>query len=412
MSAFPYVSRLPFAALRLSPPICYNAAAMLQIGEVTDAAGLAALRDDWQSLAERSPHTTLFQTWEWQSVWWQHCGSGRLWVLTARSQGALVGLAPLYRAPYFGLPLRRVAFLGTGASDYLDFIALPEQAEACRDQFLAYLAAHRGRWDLVDFQQLREGTPLSRAALPKGLSGRTLAQEVCPYVPLPEEWEEFAARLGKKLRSNIGYYRRRLSREFEVTWETVSNGELPGAMEDLFRLHQKRWRKRRLPGAFAHPRTRRFHEAVAQACLDRGWLRLHRLRLDGETRAALYCFDYHNKGYYYLGGFEPSFSHYSLGTVLTAHAIEDAIARGAREFDFLRGNEPYKYTWKPSERRNLRLLLWKPSFPSCLTPALNRAERAIEREAKRLARRLQGEPPPARAVQPGTDVPADENMAS
>jgi CelD/BcsL family acetyltransferase involved in cellulose biosynthesis len=98
--------------------------------------------------------------------------------------------------------------------------------------------------------------------------------------------------------------------------------------------------------------------------------------------------------------------------VLTAHAIEDAIDRGAREFDFLRGDEPYKYTWKPSERRNLRLLLWKPSFPSCLTPALNRVERAIEREAKRLARRLQGEPAQARAEKPETAEPSSNGRPS
>lgn len=362
---------------------------MLQIGEVTDAAGLTALRGEWQSLAERAPQATLFQTWEWQSSWWQHCGVGRLWILTAREGGALVGLAPLYRAPYYGLPLRRVAFLGTGASDYLDFLALPGQADACRDAFLAHLAAHRGRWDLVDLQQLPPGAPLAQAGSPKGLRARLLVQEVCPYVPLPGGAEAFAASLGKKLRSNIGYYRRLLAREFKVSWETVGNGELHEAMEELFSLHQRRWRGRGLPGAFARSRVRRFHQAAARACLERGWLRLHRLRLDGRTRAALYCFQYHNRGYYYLGGFEPSFSRYSLGTVLTAHAIEDAIAGGAREFDFLRGDEPYKYAWKPMERRNFRLLLWKPSFPSCLTPWLNHAERAIERHIKQLARRLQ-----------------------
>jgi CelD/BcsL family acetyltransferase involved in cellulose biosynthesis len=265
---------------------------------------------------------------------------------------------------------------------------------------------------MVDLQQLREGTSLSQASPPKGIRARLLPQEVCPYVPLPGGWEEFTATLGKKLRSNIGYYRRLLAREFEVHWETVTNGELPDAMADLFRLHQRRWRRRGLPGAFARPRARRFHEAVAQACLDRGWLRLHRLRLNGETRAALYCFSYHDKGYYYLGGFEPSFSRYSLGTVLTAHAIEDAIARGAREFDFLRGDEPYKYTWKPIERQNLRLLLWKPSFPSLLTPHLNQAERAVEREAKRLARRLQGASARPSAAGPRPDDPVEPNGVS
>jgi CelD/BcsL family acetyltransferase involved in cellulose biosynthesis len=361
---------------------------MLEISEITDARQLASLAEEWQALADRAPEATLFQTWEWQSTWWRHYGRGRLWVLAAREAGALVGLAPLYISRYYGVPLRRVAFIGTGASDYLDFLALADRAEACRDAFLRHLARHSRRWDLVDFQQIREGSALTRAAVPSGLRAAQLHQETCPYVPLPDDWDGFAATVGKKLRSNIGYYRRLLAREFAAECDTVTNGELATTMDELFQLHQRRWRGRGLPGAFARPQARRFHQEVAQQLLDRGWLRLHRLRLDGETRAALYCFRYRGKGYYYLGGFEPSLARYSLGTVLTAHAIADAIEGGAREFDFLRGDEPYKYAWKASERSNLRLLLWKPSFPSCLAPRLNGAERRIEREVKRLARRL------------------------
>jgi CelD/BcsL family acetyltransferase involved in cellulose biosynthesis len=361
---------------------------MLEISEVRQAKQLALLEEEWRALIDRAPDATLFQTWEWQSTWWRHYGHGRLWVLTAREAGSLVGLAPLYVSRYYGLPLRQVAFMGTGASDYLDFLALPERAEACRDAFLEHLARHRRRWDLVDLQQLREGTALAQATAPRGLCLRRMHQETCPYVPLAADWDGFAATVGKKLRSNIGYYRRLLAREFEAECDTVTNGELAATMEELFQLHQRRWRRRGLPGAFARPHARRFHHEVAQQLLDRGWLRLHRLRLNGETRAALYCFRYGNKGYYYLGGFEPSLARYSLGTVLTAHAIADAIEGGAREFDFLRGDEPYKYAWKAAERSNQRLLLWKPSFPSCLVPRLNRAEQRIEHEVKRLARRL------------------------
>jgi CelD/BcsL family acetyltransferase involved in cellulose biosynthesis len=365
---------------------------MLAIHAITDAAGLTALKEEWQALAGRSSDATLFQTWEWQSTWWRHFGRGRLWILTARDGETLVGLAPLYISRYHGLPLRRVAFLGTGASDYLDVVTLPDRAIECRAAFFHYLACHRRAWDLVDLQQWREDALLAGELpppeLPSDLRATVLTQETCPYVRLPRQWDGFAAGLGKKLRGNIGYYRRLLAREFAVECETITNGELQATMDELFHLHQRRWRRRGLPGAFADPRARQFHTEVAERLLERGWLRLHRLRLDGTTRAALYCFRFGTKGYYYLGGFEPSMARYSLGTVLTAHAIEDAIASGAEEFDFLRGDEPYKYAWKPQERRNLRLLIWKRSFPSCLTPRLNQAERHIERQAKRLARRL------------------------
>src|SRR5205823_1558429 len=127
--------------------------------------------------------------------------------------------------------------------------------------------------------------------------------------------------------------------------ETAAKDDLDGGMEALFRLHQRRWRGRGLPGQFASGRVRAFHREVAQQCATRGWLRLHTLRLDGRIQAVLYCFHYGGGGYYYLGGFEPELARYSPGTVLTAHAIRSAIDEGAREFDFVRGDEPYKYVW-------------------------------------------------------------------
>jgi CelD/BcsL family acetyltransferase involved in cellulose biosynthesis len=86
-------------------------------------------------------------------------------------------------------------------------------------------------------------------------------------------------------------------------------------------------------------------------------LRLHVLELDGIARAALYCFHKGPRTCYYLGGFEPTLAKLSLGTVLTGRAIRHAIeSDGASEFDFLRGDEPYKYKWGALDRKNARLV--------------------------------------------------------
>jgi CelD/BcsL family acetyltransferase involved in cellulose biosynthesis len=348
-----------------------------------------ALRDEWAALLERA-EGSLFQTWEWQWSWWQHFGRGRLCLLTARREGRLAGIAPLMIGSYFGLPLRRLQFIGTMSTDYLDLILARGEEAALVTRFVEEMAARQGRWDLVDLQQIRGHSPLAQATAPPPCRTLRLHQERCPFVALPHTWEEFSGSLGKSLRKNIGYYRRLMEREHQFEIETVTNGSLPEAMEEFFALHQARWRRRHLPGAFAGARIRQFHHEFAARCLERGWLRLHRLRLDGRTGAVLYCFNHGGKGYYYQGGFEPALSRYSPGTVLTAHAIEDAIRLGAAEFDFLRGDEPYKYAWKATDRENVRLLVWRPAFPSRLAPWLNRLERRVEHGAKAVARRLQG----------------------
>ena len=50
----------------------------------------------------------------------------------------------------------------------------------------------------------------------------------------------------------------------------------------------------------------------------------------------------------YNSGFAPAHAALSPGLVLLAHVIRDAIARGRRRFDFLRGEERYKYDFEPT----------------------------------------------------------------
>jgi CelD/BcsL family acetyltransferase involved in cellulose biosynthesis len=195
------------------------------------------------------------------------------------------------------------------------------------------------------------------------------------------------ARLGKKMRSNLSYYDRLLPRTFEkVETRLASPDELPAAMTALFDLHQKRWNVRLLPGVLGGRRTQAFHRLVAERSQARGWLRLHLIRIDGRIVSALYCFRFRERYYYYLGGFDPALGRYSPGTVLTAHAIRQAIAEGCEEFDFLRGAEPYKYRWTPEERVNQRLLMTRPrSLRSRALLQLNRLEHYVEHRAKEFA---------------------------
>jgi CelD/BcsL family acetyltransferase involved in cellulose biosynthesis len=360
----------------------------LQVDEIETPAGLEALREEWSALWERCPGATPFQAPEWLLPWRQHLGRGRLWVLALRQGDRLAGLAPFFVERYYGLPLRRVCLLGTGGTDYLDLLLEPGCAEEGARLVLDRLAERRARWEFCDFQQLRPRSPLLAAPAPTGLDSLTRPQDVCPVLTLPPTAAALPQALPPRLRANVRYYRRRLEREGEARFETADVGTLDELLEALFRLHQARWNRRLLPGSFRGARARRFHREAAAGFLARGWLRLHALRFRGTVRAALYCFTAGGRGYYYSGGFQPEMARFSPGTLLTAHALEDAVRAGAGEFDFLRGDEPYKYRWGAGERVNERRLLWHPSFPGTLAPPLTRLETRLETIIKRAARRL------------------------
>lgn len=351
-----------------------------------------AIEAEYRSLFARSPRSSIYQSWEWIRRWWvQFGGAGtRLHVLTFRGDGELIGCAPLVMRLPGRLPLRRLEAIGVLRSDYLDLVIADGQETAVLQSFVDYLE-QSSEWDLLDLQQIPEDSPTlaffrSREAV-KGF--RIRQQEVCPFARLPNTWNAYLAALGKKNRYNVGYYRRLLERDFKLWIGRVEKDDLRESMNELFRLHQVRWRKRHLPGAFYSANVREFHLGVAEDLLKNGQLDLYRLDLNGKAVAALYCFAQNGRGYYYLGGFDPAFARYSVGTVLTAFAIQQSISRRDAVFDFLRGNEPYKYRWNVEERFNYRVEWLRGGFRSNALYALNAATRAIETRIKMLAHSLE-----------------------
>ena len=424
----------------------------IRIVEVDEREALKMLERQWQALQAQCPQATPFQTWEWNAAWWRHFGARKrprillFWTdagltddmangdfvsggarrdpLRKSKSETLVGIAPFYTSFHLGTPLRRLAWIGTGQSDYLGPLALPEWEADVSRALCHYIREELRGWDMADLQQLRGDCPLLReeGKREKGNGGRqltvynpqsashnrksaspstlnpqpstSLPMEPCPYLTLPADWNELTARLGKKMRSNLGYYERLLGKTFaEVRWHIADADTLDAGMAALFDLHQKRWNARWLPGVLGSKRVQAFHCDVAQAFLANGWLRLHLLTIDGTIRAALYCFARGCGTYYYLGGFAPELSKYSLGTLLTGKAIRMAIEEGCAEFDFLRGNEDYKYRWLPESRINHRLLLLRSherlgglgELPGRAGFALNRVERYVELRAKAFA---------------------------
>jgi CelD/BcsL family acetyltransferase involved in cellulose biosynthesis len=126
------------------------------------------------------------------------------------------------------------------------------------------------------------------------------------------------------------------------------------ALETLWRLHRARWAEDG-GGALTSAAVERFHNASSRELARRGWARLFLLMVDGAPRAALYGFSRGRRFAYYQSGSDPAWHQRWVGRVVLGAAIQDAFERGLDEFDFLRGDEPYKDLFASSRRALTRL---------------------------------------------------------
>ena len=317
---------------------------------VADAARLAALEPDWWRLWRRSAAATPFGTPAWLLPWWRSFAPGRLAAIAVHRAGALVALAPFYleEGP-FG---QRLLPLGIGVSDHLDVLLDPDHATDAGRVLSGRLAVSR-EWRSVEIEELAPGAAARGLPVPPGCTESAAAQSACPVLTLPGPGGDPLATVPAGQRRKVRMARHRAARRGGQV-AAVEPAELAGFLGELERLHMARQEVRGEQGVFRDPRVLAFQSEALPRLSDAGLLRATRLTIEGRVAGAYVGFLAGGKAYAYLGGFDEAFAFESPGTVLLAHAIEDAVSEGCGEFHCLRGREPYKYQWGAVDRYNER----------------------------------------------------------
>jgi CelD/BcsL family acetyltransferase involved in cellulose biosynthesis len=361
---------------------------------VSAEAEFLALEPDWNRLLMESSRPVPFLTWEWISTWWQHFGAdSRLFVIVARDERSrVVGIAPLrlvLRRTFGMVPLRSLEFLGYRGSavctDHLDFLAEPTRRREICSQLFQEVIQRSSEWDTLVLADVAEDSliPALSPVLKNGVgdSPRSEPQEQCPYVNLPTQWEHLLNSIKAKYRNNIKRRRERLQENFQVAFDSrcTIDRAIPH-MEIMERLHGSSRNRKGETGNFCIEPYRDFHRAVAQRMAQSGLLYLARLDCDGSPVAALYGFYLGGRLFGYQTGFDAAWETRGVGAVLQAKVFEDAIERlHATEYDFLRGTEPYKYTWTNEERRTRTMRYWSNTSVGRIAKAENGVKQQVSR---------------------------------
>jgi len=332
-----------------------------------ESGGFWALKPEWNQLVQRSYHDNLFLTWEWQTTWWKHLGVGSLLLLGFRAEddGRLVGIAPLFQTQT--ADGNQILYLigCRDVSDYLDLIVEAGQEEVVYRALLDYLEGDAPEWDLLDFCNIPDNShtfvKLRELAEARGYQTLVEVEDVCPIITLPASWDDYLMTLDKKQRHEVRRKLRKADREADTRFLIVGpQHDLRAEMQSFIELHQLSAPDK---DEFMDPTMQAFFFEVAEALQARGWLQLAFVQMNDQKAAALLNFDYSGRILVYNSGYDPNqFWQLSPGIIVTARCIEHAIVSGRSEFDFLRGDEVYKYRFGAQDNEIRRLLVAKPGI--------------------------------------------------
>ncbi len=314
--------------------------------------------ETWNELVTAGVTNAPFLRHEYLATWWSTLGGGewtdaQLALVTASENGKLIGIAPLF------LNGSSLMLLGSiEISDYLDLIARPEHLQPFVCGLLDWLtSSYPETWSLLDWVNLPESSPTLAALRAESVKrGWGYSEEIyqpTPTILLPGDFEAYLESLDKKQRHEV---RRKMRRAEEsgrgVRWYIVEDREsLDGEMEAFIALMAHAPDKE----SFLTPAMRVQLKESARAAFDAGYLQLAFLEVDGEKACAYLNFDYANRIWVYNSGLDRKFMDISPGWVLLGYLLQWANDHKRSEFDFMRGDEEYKYRFGAVNRNVMRV---------------------------------------------------------
>jgi len=300
-----------------------------------------SLADHWQHLIEGCNEPTFFDTEVWQKTWWSEFqGESELKIMVVRSEsGDINMIAPMM------IDGSEISFLGsTDLVDYHDFLIRDRFSPNCIETLVSHIDEMR-EIDTINLQSLPGNSPTItqfRSAAEKAGWGVEIEQEdVAPRIDLPSTWDEYVSSLRKKDRHELRRKLRRLEAAGETQQvELAEPAEVEAAMGDFMRLHRMSTPDK---NEFMTREREQFFSRIAVELAASGFTRLCFLEVNGEREATSLSFVCGNVRYLYNSGYNPAQSKLSVGLLNHALAIKSSIEAGHRVFDFMRGNESYKY---------------------------------------------------------------------
>ena len=321
--------------------MCEGRFVKVEVADRLDAVGAAA----WDRLHAATRLRSPFLSWIWQSHWARAFAADRR--LDVRrvvdGEGGLVAVLPLYEAAAGVFEV----IGGADVSDYLDLVAVAGREEEAWTALLESRAAERGEWRLhavpASSPTVTALPPLARAC---GLSAEVAVEERCPVLALPGTWDEYLAGLDGKHRHELARKMRRLEREAPEARVSCAHrpADVTARLGDFLDLHR---RSRTGKARFMDARMEGFFRTAVTALAGHGAARLWFLDTASGPIASFIVLEWGDTVGLYNSGFHPDRAALSPGVVLLGHLIRDAIERGRRRFDFLRGEERYKYEFEP-----------------------------------------------------------------
>lgn len=354
----------------------------------------AALGPAWDRLHRRSTQRSLFLSHAWLDAAWQwQPPSASLYILCCEREGELVGALPLVRADG-----RSLAFIAVPDTQQCDVLAAEDHVGSVVDALADELSRRRGEWDALRLRYLR-GDAIAVRMLAAALTRRGARADVRsvtsnPHIALDAPWEAYYGSRSRRLKKAANLAANRLTKAgvVDIHWLAPGMGdraEVDRELDHVIRVSAQSW-KRRTANSLDQAGPQAFIRRLSHHALDRGWLSIWRLSLDGVAIATEYQLIGEGNVYALRSDFDADHETLSPGSHLSRHLLETLFAQGLQHYSMGPGDNAYKHRWADGAEPVFAMTAYAGSLRG---RALAAWELALKPTARRVRDGLRPRPP-------------------
>lgn len=325
---------------------------------------LLELKDEWENIFKKSGTGNIFASWEWCSLWWKHFGKQHeLIVLIVKDGNETIGIAPMMISkgdcPAFSETV--ISFIGGDITDYMDFVICRDNKEAIK-AILNFLVTFN-KWGKVDLKRIPDSS--SNLTLLKecisGLRQPSMFREssINPFVEIDGTWDDYYKSMSKGMRQDIRTTLNKLKLVGEVNFVTYDADTYKEALDALFELHRMRQDYKLGQSLFDTQHSRDFFYDLAPAFIKSGWVDITALTINNRVISIAFALKYAGVFYYWIPAFDTEFIKYSLSKVHIQNLLKSCFEQNCREFDFMRGDEEYKFKWTNAVHKSYDVRIYR-----------------------------------------------------
>ena len=319
---------------------------------ITELDNFYSLEEQWRSLCYDLENNEVFYSWEWICSFIKSFGDSALVpyiVVVEENNKEIIGIAPLcIEERNIGFKkIKVLRFIVNRTVDYYNFIISKKYSKYEVIKNIVKELKEDKSWDLIELKNLntrdRETLMINEVIkLYKDLVCIKEESVITPYM----RYEEINLKANSKQIKDIIRREKKLLREHQVEF-FINAGWDKEVWNELMKLHKERWPQ----SVFNSLKYIEFYEDIIPKLEKDNLLEFSYVSIDNEISAIHFGFKNEEKVYYYIPIYSSNHGKTGIGAILL-NKIIDNYKESHNIFDFLRGDELYKFDWTDMSTQN------------------------------------------------------------